>query len=296
MNYYYNGPKAKQYADVVKHPLFGPFIRYMVDYREQRLILRQINTEFSGKNFEKFLDKLIALDLVVRENRQYSLGFPIFNDQIDDEKKAEIAAVVAALTEVVLAESEENRSAILGEIVWPELLSEQEYFYGVVGEANFYTKSIVGNQSIQLVSLALEDQRPVTLPDYFALIHQQTELPTVFVPLNQLLGDVNEEYFINQVEMLLEKLEKGRLRTRRRNIFLESLVETGVVNQKEELQLNWPAWGNSQLNQSSLVDTIKQISKRIPGETPAESSFFSKMIFKELLKVLGASAPHYLIK
>ncbi|MGM0124437.1 hypothetical protein IGI37_001815 [Enterococcus sp. AZ194] len=288
MNYFYQGTNEKHYREVVKNPLFNELVSYMSEQTEQRLILRQLHAQFPEKNFEKFLDKLISLGIVVRENRQYTLGFPIYKETVAVNKLSQM------LAEIVKNETMENQEGYLGEIVWNKLFPAADYFYGVVVETDFYTKSEVGNEDLQFVSLALTD-KPITLPDYFSFIRQQKGLPETFQGLHQLIGDVNEVYFFNQVEMVLEKVEKGRLRTSRRNIFLESLEKTGVVEVGDEVRVLWPTI-DYKLIEKMPTEKLTHWLTGIPASSAEEHDYLLKCVFKELLKVLGISALYYIKK
>ena len=288
MNYYYQESEKTRYGQVILHPLFDNLASYLNEHSSERIILRQLHERFSEKDFEKFLDKLISLELVTRENRQYRLGFPIFED-VDE---SEISKTVSQLIDEVQQIPLENQAGYIGEVIWHKLFPYEAYFYGVSHKEEFYTKSVAGNQTIQLVSIALREQPPVTLPNYFSLIRQQQMLPSSFDSLSEMIGDVNEIYFFNQVEMILEKMENGRLRTRRRNIFLESLIKTGVVTEPH-FQLDWPVvQSEGVMNRINLETPFVNIS----GETIEEKAYKSHIIFKKLLKGLGISNLVYLKK
>lgn len=65
----------------------------MYEHREERIILRQLKAAFATEaKLEQFLSEMIDCQLIIRENRQYRLNFPIYT-----------AAEVASLT---LAEDE----------------------------------------------------------------------------------------------------------------------------------------------------------------------------------------------
>ena len=45
---------------------------------EERIILRQLKAAFAKAKLEQFLSEMIDCQLIIRENRQYRLNFPIY--------------------------------------------------------------------------------------------------------------------------------------------------------------------------------------------------------------------------
>lgn len=51
----------------------------MYEHQEERIILRQLKAAFATEaKLEQFLSEMIDCQLIIRENRQYRLNFPIY--------------------------------------------------------------------------------------------------------------------------------------------------------------------------------------------------------------------------
>ena len=56
---------------------------FMYEHREERIILRQLKAAFATEaKLEQFLSEMIDCQLIIRENRQYRLNFPIYTRQL----------------------------------------------------------------------------------------------------------------------------------------------------------------------------------------------------------------------
>jgi NifB/MoaA-like Fe-S oxidoreductase len=78
-----------------------------------------------------------------------------------------------------------------------------------------------------------ETQTATSLPNYF-WAQQKGNVPATFSALEHLIGDVNPEFFANQVGLVLEQAETGKIR-KQNTIFFQSLVQTGVLNDQGQL-------------------------------------------------------------
>jgi len=186
--------------------------------------LRQLKETFTEKAFVKMLDRLISKDIVRRENKRYQLNFPIFTKQ--DQQRAE-----AALQEK--AEGPVAKDGLNSE--WLQqvyrLQEDMRYFYACEGEIPQARILSVSHPMFQWLTIA-QTQWPKTVPAFFAANQRQLQIPA-HQELMTLLGDVDVAYYLDQISVIFERIQKGK--KVRPTIFLRSLQLAGIVSDNDPL-------------------------------------------------------------
>ncbi|WP_271490739.1 DUF1803 domain-containing protein [Enterococcus sp. 5H] len=216
---------------MVNDPLFQTIVDYFIKHCNQEIILRKLKTDIhTDTNLELFLDKLIKYKLIQRKDRRYSLLFPIFQP----EPPIQISETIIDSLKIIIGENAETACYLFGEWFWSLLFSEERnpYFFGV-READFFIKREVGNDTWKMVSICLKRQQPLDLANFFTLLSAQTKLPDQFKPLQDLVGDVDINYFIPQLQKVIRSAKRQKVAKTKRDIFRETLLLTGDLIQNE---------------------------------------------------------------
>lgn len=226
--YYFNQDKLeKQFYSILNSTLFHQIINYFIENQHKRIILREIKKEIStDDNIEFFLDKMIQYKLISRFNRHYSLSFPIYDladYSLDFDKN-----LMNSLDSIKEKNKDEQLIGFVGETLWQACETDEDYFFGVkrnMAPVPFYEKKIVGDTDLKMVAIQQEHAKVLNIPTYFNLLRLNT-LPKQYDQLEQLLGDVNQDYFFSQVKKILKKGQKNRISSSKRDIFEEALLLT----------------------------------------------------------------------
>lgn len=193
------------------------FFQELIDYLDQHetVILREIKREFEDvANIDRLIEEYIKAGYIRRENKRYYLTLP-FVESLED------------------------------------LLLDQEVFirddtplYQELLELRFETQ--LSNQTNAAVLLEETDflRDKLTLANYFYKMQRQYPLSEAQKPLYAVLGDVNPEYALKYMTtFLLKYVRKDELMQKRRDIFVDSLVILGYIQQNEagkyELQVSF---------------------------------------------------------
>lgn len=117
------------------------------------------------------------------------------------------------------------------------MLIAEEYWHDelekvVAVDFSLPTLNRMENDQFSLVTINQGEALPETLPNYFA----NSERPLEFSKLSALLGDVQPQFFMDQIGLILERVIAGKT-PRRSSIFLDSLNQTQVISENGQLQL-----------------------------------------------------------
>ncbi|NMH32228.1 DUF1803 domain-containing protein [Streptococcus sanguinis] len=184
-----------------------PFFQDLIDYLNQHeaVILREIKREFEGvANIDRSIEEFIKAGYIKRENKRYYLTLPLLESLEDVRLDQEIFI--------------RNDSPLYQELL----------------ELSFETQ--LSNQTNAAVLLEETDfQRDkLTLANYFYKMQRQYPLSEAQKPLYAVLGDVNPEYALKYMTtFLLKYVRKDELMQKRRDIFVDSLVILGYIQQNE---------------------------------------------------------------
>lgn len=193
-----------------------PFFKELVQYLEQHeeVILREIKREFPDVRVDKHLEDYIKAGLILRENKRYYLNLPLLTSveglQLDQEVFVDIDSPVYAELQALRFVTEmtnTTNAAVLRE------------------ETDFFRSQL-------------------TLSNYFYKMRQQYALSPQQEGLYAILGDVNPDYALKYMTtFLLKYVRKDELMQKRKDIFVDSLVELGYIQQnatgKYELQVEF---------------------------------------------------------
>lgn len=193
-----------------------PFFKELVQYLEQHeeVILREIKREFPDVRVDKHLEDYIKAGLILRENKRYYLNLPLLTSveglQLDQEVFVDIDSPVYAELQALRFVTEltnTTNAAVLRE------------------ETDFFRSQL-------------------TLSNYFYKMRQQYALSPRQEGLYAILGDVNPDYALKYMTtFLLKYVRKDKLMQKRKDIFVDSLVELGYIQQnatgKYELQVEF---------------------------------------------------------
>ncbi|ALS38063.1 hypothetical protein ABID30_000249 [Enterococcus rotai] len=240
ITYYYAQTNQSEPLDkIVSDPLFKEVVAYFTERQDQEIILRQIKADIpTNSNLELYLDKLIKYNLIERKNRRYSLSFPIYAN----ESRQILPESLIELLEGMKQESKRTNYFLFGEWLWSLLFDEEQgdYFFGVKDSSNglpLFQRREEGNDALRFVSIFTAQQVPFDLANYFNLLSKRQALPQIFEPLQNLVGDVDLNYFIQQIQKVIRTVNRNKTRERKVNIFQEALLVTGDLMRDEENQL-----------------------------------------------------------
>ncbi|WP_206857440.1 DUF1803 domain-containing protein [Candidatus Enterococcus mangumiae] len=268
---------------LIAQPLFQPMIDYLISQGTQDIILRQLKKEFPQKKMEHFLDQMIDNGLIIRENRRYRCAFPVYDQK---DFREEIAQLTQELMQELLKQPESQRALFLAEEIWHFCReTETDYFYATAFSVPTIERLEAGNENYRFVTLQQENE--VSLPTYFHLQKQQTTLPEEFQALGQLIGDVNEAYFFDQVEVIIERVCENKYKKRRESIFLDALLLANVLAHNEQYHLLLPVVDNKK---DSLLE------ERLLAQTSVERAFIKEQALVALMKELEVKSYSYIKK
>ena len=222
---YYSKNKENFYQKLTDDPLFSSLTDYLYEHREQETILRELKKEFSQNKFSHFLDLLIDAGLIKREERRYHLNFPIF-DPKDYLQQATSAAETIA--EQLKRLSVDEQKLAMGEVIWAYCFEDERkeaYFYGVRNSRETeLLRTTAGNEKYRFITLSSIEHFPLTLANYFFVQKNQLPVTKAFKELAELIGDVNESYFFDQIEVIVDRIRKNKYKNRRPSIFHQSFL------------------------------------------------------------------------
>ena len=191
---------------------FKDLVHYLEEHEE--VILRDIKREFPDVRVDKYLEEYIKAGLVLRENKRYRLTLPLLTTleglQLDQEVFVDTESPIYEELKKLRFETELTNST--NEAVLRE-------------ETDFFRSEL-------------------TLSNYFYKMRQQYPLSSQQERLYAILGDVNPDYALKYMTTFLFKyVRKDELMQKRRDIFVDSLVELGYIQQnaagKYELQVDF---------------------------------------------------------
>lgn len=198
---------------------------------ELRKLLEEVPTlrrlkEVLGSKTEKNLEKLIDNGVVERKDRRYSLSVPVVSVEETVLEKWE-----NSLLDFFDGKKQTEIFSILEQILASE---PSEYFYQFSGEDDCYRKTVANNE-MRVISLSLKEW-DLTLPCYFDALSREEE--ERYTEVYDLIGDVSSEYYLDQVQVVVEKILNQRRRIRP-TIFVESMKFFGLI-EKDPLVLTTP--------------------------------------------------------
>lgn len=212
--------------------------------------LRQIKAAVDEPKVEKTLDYFIKEKIISRVNKRYFLTLPTIKE--DDEDL--LASIAQELIENLGNYSKEQQ------ILHIEALYQRIGQQPPVKIAEEYPMLILHSIETDLLKvLSFEKERwAFNLPNYF----QAQRIPikkSEFEAITAVIGDVNPNYYLDQIFVLVEKLMKGQ--KVRESIFLKSLELLGIVQREATFSLTVPVIQlTSQTMLNDLPTTYQQLN------------------------------------
>ncbi|MHC5248170.1 DUF1803 domain-containing protein [Enterococcus sp. LJL90] len=208
----------KDLQKLAADPLLTQLFDYLWENRTDEIILRQLKQQFSEGRFEKMLEASVKAGWIERKDRRYRLLVPV----VKTTEKLEATPELISAVEELKKQSIEEQAAFLY-YFYQEQLTE-DYLFLSETKQNFFELRQAGNDgSLLYFHLIKRNDYEPDLVDYFSFSGSGQTVPKVLKPFETLLGDVNPEYFFNQVEHIFEKVAKGKGAKLRPSIFLQAV-------------------------------------------------------------------------
>lgn len=214
-------------AELVRSPFFEELVLIL---QKETPTLRRLKEVFGAK-VEKQLNHLIKKEIIQRKDRRYLLNFPII-----EVNETEIASWSSKLSASLTGIKESDRGVFL-ESLFPK--ERVDMIYGIDESVPLVYYDRMSTETFAVTSLSV-DEWPLTLPRYFRSLRTMQPIP-VYQTTMQLLGDVSVAYYLDQIEVIVEKLLANRRRIRD-SIFVQSLTMFGLANKNETLELCVPVY------------------------------------------------------
>lgn len=241
MEFYY----SKEYQPLTALIQSKFFHELVTLFREadQPPILRALKQQFPEAGFEKKLDQLIDAGIIQRKDRRYTLNFPVYTEQL--QKK-----LLLKHTEFITSYKEwttRKQQLLFASFTFSE--KQHPYFYGCEDGVQqiFADKS----EHSDFLLLSFSFQEWANNMGAFFRANQRLEAKPALKKANELLGDVDPVYYLDQVSVIFERLQKNR--KIRSSIFLESLYLFGILGNKEQ-----PAFTVPVISQAELVKFMEE--------------------------------------
>ncbi|WP_311829830.1 DUF1803 domain-containing protein [Enterococcus xiangfangensis] len=253
MRIYTNNQKTEQ---LLKRPEIAELLSYF-EKLETPVILREIRKAFpEQKHLDKNLDFLIDNEIITRQERRYQLQLTVIKNY---QTTAFVEAFIQATRDKY---STEELLVWLSEEFW---CAEPEETLAL--DFPTATCNRLKHATFQLVTINRSGVLPETLPNYFENIEQ----PELFPNLASLIGDVNLEFFTNQLGLLFERIIAGKA-PRRKSIFLESLLRSQVVAKEPAWKLTVPFFAERISLDQPIMDQqtrfffVRELAEKLLGE------------------------------
>ena len=227
--------------DLQTKAAFAPLMNFLLG--NPNCTLRQLTAEFPEKSFIKYLESCIQVGWFKRENRRYSIALPIYGLKEYQEGSQSLAITQLRTELMALAPAE------LATVCQNVMSAQPERAYFVNGDFPLGTLHHGGLPcELQVFSISTQENSQ-DLAGFFEANRHLAE-PVVYQKLRELIGDVDEEYYFQQVQWILSRVIKER--PQKASIFLESLKLTGVLAE-EKLQVPYL---RRITEKTSLIDKI----------------------------------------
>ena len=224
MKFFYS-PHYRSLQPILASSEFHDLVHVLLSCQEPPT-LRELKAKFPEVSFDKTLDRLIASALIIRQNRRYFLGFPVYTEE--DQKQLQESD---GFYQDALDWSTQEIAGFLKNFA--TLSNENKYFYGCLQEVEQGIVYSLAHESFQMISYA-EAPWPPTLPAFFEANRQLQNL-SVYDDLMDLIGDVDPVYYLDQVSVIFERIRKNK--KVRPSIFLESLQQLKIVSSELDFLL-----------------------------------------------------------
>lgn len=221
----------------------------------ESVILREIRQAFpQQKHLDKNLDFLVDHQVLLRQNRRYQFCLNTI------EANPTIEKVEFFLHDLSADYTTEQLLVWLGEEAWNDRLEKT-----MAIDFPLAFRNHLENEHFRIVTINRGGDLTATLPNYFSNVDE----PALFPELATLIGDVNPEFFMNQIELVFDRVLSGRA-PRRESIFLKSLLASGMIVSQPEWQMLIPVYEEvpsldwtQQLDSDSRFFFARQLAERL---------------------------------
>lgn len=195
--------------------------------------LREIKAQVTDTKVDRKIDFLVQEQVIQRKDRRYSLLFSVTEDA---EENLDYQKVKQQFLSLLQGKTQEERMLFIlalypeESISVPFILEEQMSFS--------YCEKI-SNDLLEIVSVSTQ-KNAFCLPHYF---NRQLTLAErqVYSEVETILGDVDADYYLDQIWAILEKVHSDRRRIRE-SIFLNSLASFKVLRLTDRWTLEVPVY------------------------------------------------------
>lgn len=227
-------------AAKLQSPIFKELILLMETSLEA-LTLRQIKEKMMDPKIEKILDDLIKEQVVLRENKRYYLNLAV----VSQTSNCEVNRVASDFV-LSLANYSNDRKMLIIESMYQAIDFETPII--LTQDIPIVYVETVETDLLKVISFTNQPWA-YSLPNYFK--NQELQMTRLeFSALDQLLGDVDPIYFLDQVFVIVEKIIRGE--RIRKSIFLTALEKFGYVGFDEKWLLRVPVIQESDIEAANL--------------------------------------------
>lgn len=264
---------------LAQQPIFGRMTDFL--HRNQQVILRELVKEFPQAGFAKYLESCIEAGLILRKDRRYQLALPVFSG------KEQTTLLSTKAAQAFLQSGKTKNAAELS------LLFEAARRRATRGFDPYYLEADVEllrfahleDEALILASASVGDLQAEDLAGYFSANRRVVE-PSVFAKMRRLLGDVDEDYFMQQIGWIVSRITRGKVP--RQTIFLETLLSTGIVAKTAE--------GLFTMEIPCLVKGDVTGQSTLSDKTTAKSHFEEMSLYSELCKDCCGGLQQWFVK
>lgn len=290
--YFQSSQQQKKLAAITKQPFFQELVAFFYQRKNQGIILREIKAAFPAiQTLDRFIEELVKLALVTREQKRYTLNFPIFTSADCQEICITYQSKLAKLRQTMTLQAAETLPFLLGEALWQAYFAEENnYFFALFDEEEergLITKQQLGTEDFAFVSFFPKNQPQLTIPAYFQFLETRNN-SQLFSQMECLLGDINPNYFLLQAKRIIRYAQKQRNQPVQPNIFLDALILAKIVDTKK---------GKLSLKEPLAVPLAESVGfDCLTEESQTEKRVLIKLVcYQTLLKQLKLEHLHYLV-
>lgn len=233
-------------VDLVSESKFSEILQFLVDKKGQ-VTLRDLKRRFPNEDItDDYIDSLVVNHLITRYHGRYS----VFGEVVTKEMQLCIKE---------MAETYLNTHLKTIKKEFQEIKTDEDFFKIIYCLANFEELNEVAyyeetKESMQWLSLPMKVSKVLGkknmiislgayrpnynhyINDFFDFLKRdQINLPTNFIELRDVLGDINPSYFITYSERKLRRLSKGKqIPVEKADIFMEALLSMNYISNNNE--------------------------------------------------------------
>ncbi len=262
-----NEPFSREKMALILNSQTETVIRFLTDKRSKKVMLKDLKQEFPKiKEMDRFIDDLVVNGLLNRDRGSYTFNGTTITTEIQEE--------IIAATVTYLDLNADKIYSIIKEI-FGNISKKQQLLtivYSLFGSLNhtqnvIYPDSQLSKDWLNIPSrvtrfngkkntfLSMANWYPLysnNLADFFNFLTlNRDDLPKEFLADREIIGDVNQTYFITYCEKKLRRMKKGKeISIAKSDIFMEMLLKMKYVSIKGEFY-------TSELDYLAITDLTK---------------------------------------